>query len=312
MIGRSKVGSPNKTDKKEQKDAHIDHMLRQAFKDDIPPDVKNAMQRQLDRFRIRMEQATAERTRAERKAFRAIFHSREVQWIRFLFKKEILIVASLLMIVLGGFIQSSGSSNKLTENLSVLGTAVVVSNQLNRSQSMECSIQMAGKNQKPLLYSIQWLSPNMSKIQVRESENTLVKTIWLTEEYMVVADHLKDSLNKERYSEPLGDPILQPILGYLTPTELVERIYGEWQLIQYQQREGCGQGIYTVALINESGTLEVTIDLCTYLPVTIQKTLPEEERGEEALIMDVRYRWNVPLSQELLSPPATKESQKVF
>lgn len=311
MNERKRSGIPKGQGREKTQGVPIDHLLQQTFKDDIPPDVERALKRQLELFRTRMERTATERTWADRKALRAVFRFRDIQWIHFLFKKEILIFVSLVMIVLGGFIQSSGTSNKLSENLSVLGTSLVASSQMSRSHSMECSIQMLRENQKPLLYSIQWLSPDRSKIQVKENENTLLKTIWFMEGYMVVADHEKDTLNKQRLSEPLSDPILQPILGYLTPTVLVERIFGEWQLLQYQQQEECRQGIYTVSLADERETLEVTIDLCSYLPVTIQKTLPAEENGEKTLILDIHYRWDVPLSLETMSPPPMKESQKV-
>ncbi|MGB6340237.1 MAG: hypothetical protein WBF32_10720, partial [Candidatus Aminicenantaceae bacterium] len=191
----------------------------------------------------------------------------------------------------------------------VLGTSVVVSSQMSRSQSMECSIQMSRENEKPLKYSIQWLSPNLSKIKVEESDNTPLKTIWLSEEDIVIADHVNDTLRKEKHLAQFNDPVLRPIVGYLAPKELVERMYEEWQLIQYQKEE-CGQGIFTVALPNERAILEVTVDLCTYLPVTIKKILSADERDEETLIFAVRYTWNIPLSPELFSPQPIKESQK--
>jgi hypothetical protein len=309
MSQRNRNNSPNGPDNGKAKDTHIDHLLKQTFKDDLPPDAENAMKKQLVRFRTKMDQADTDRTRAESKAFRGISYLRVIRWVHFLFKKEVFVVVSLLMIVLGGFIQSSGSSNKLAENLSVLGTSVVVSSQMSRSQSMECSIQMSRENEKPLKYSIQWLSPNLSKIQVEESDNTPLKTIWLSEEDIVIADHVNDTLRKERHLAHFSDPMLQPIVGYLAPKELVERMYGEWQLIQYQKEE-YGLGIFTVALPNERAILEVTVDLCTYLPVAIKKILSAEERDEETLVFEVRYTWNIRLSPELLSPQPIKESQK--
>ena len=308
MSQQNRNDSPNEPENRKAKDTHIDHLLQQIFTDDLPPDAKNAMKRQLDRFRTKMDQAQTDRIRAESRPSRGLSYLKGIWWIHFLLKKEVFVVVSLLMIVLGGFIQSSGSSNKLAENLSVLGTSVVVSNQMSRSQSMECSIQMTRENEKPLKYSIQWLSPNLSKIQVEESDNTPLKTIWLSEEDIVIVDHVADTLRKERHLAQFSDPMLQPIVGYLAPKELVERMYGEWQLIQYQKEE-CGLGIFTVALPNERAILKVTVDLCTYLPVTIKKILSAEERDKETLVFEVRYTWNLPLSPELLSPQPIKESQ---
>lgn len=310
MSQRNRNNSPNGPDNRKAKDTHIDHLLRQTFKDDLPSYAENAMKKQLVRFRTKMDQAETDRTRAESRAFRGISYLKGIRWAHFLLKKEVFVVVSLLMIVLGGFIQSSGSSNKLAENLSVLGTSVVVSSQMSRSQSMMCSIQMSRENEKPLKYSIQWLSPYLSKIQVEESDNTPLKTIWLSEEDIIIADHVNDTLRKERHLAQFSDPMLQPIVGYLAPTDLAELMYGEWQLKKYQQQEECRQGVFTVALPNERAILEVIVDLCTYLPVSIKKILPAEERGEETLVFDVRYTWNIPLSPELLSPQPIKESQK--
>jgi hypothetical protein len=309
MSQRNRVNSPNGPDNGKTKDTHIDRLLQQTFKDDLPPDAENAMKRQLDRFRTKMEQAETDGIRAESKGSRGISYLKSIRWAHFLLKKEVFIVVSLLMIVLGGFIQSSGSSNKLAENLSVLGTSVVVSNQMSRSQSMECSILMSRENQKPLKCSIQWLAPNLSKIRVEESDNTPLKTIWLSEEDIVIVDHVVDTLHKERHLAQFSDPMIQPIVGYLAPKELVERMYGEWQLIQYQKEE-CGMGIFTVALPNERAVLKVTVDLCTYLPVTIKKILSAEEHDEETLVFEIRYTWNIRLSPELLSLQPIKESQK--
>jgi hypothetical protein len=285
MSERTRDNSPNGPNKAQPKAKHIDHLLQQTFKDDMPSDVEMAMKKQLDRFRHKMERASTRKTGSDRRIFRGIFNPGGIRWANFLFRKEGLVVVSLLMIVLGGFIQSSGLSNQLTENLSVLGTSVVVSNQINRSHSMECSIQMPRDSQEPLHYSIQWLSPSLSKIQVKESDNEPLKTLWLSEEDIIVADHVNGRMHKER-------------------------MYGEWTLEQYHQQADCRQGIFKVSLPDESALLKVTVDFCTYLPVTIKKFLVSEEQKEGKEIMNVEFTWNVPLSPEHLIPNPIKENQK--
>jgi hypothetical protein len=310
MSERTRDNSPNGPNKAQPKAKHIDHLLQQTFKDDMPSDVEMAMKKQLDRFRHKMERASTRKTGSDRRIFRGIFNPGGIRWANFLFRKEGLVVVSLLMIVLGGFIQSSGLSNQLTENLSVLGTSVVVSNQINRSHSMECSIQMPRDSQEPLHYSIQWLSPSLSKIQVKESDNEPLKTLWLSEEDIIVADHVNGRMHKERRPAQFDDPMIQPIIRYLTPTGLAERMYGEWTLEQYHQQADCRQGIFKVSLPDESALLKVTVDFCTYLPVTIKKFLVSEEQKEGKEIMNVEFTWNVPLSPEHLIPNPIKENQK--
>jgi hypothetical protein len=306
----SRVPSPNRLIKGQAKDTHIDNLLQQTLRDDLPLDAEIVMKKQLERFQAKMEQVETDSTREDSKATKGISHLRGVRWINFLLRKEALVVVSLLMIVLGSFIHSSGSSNKLAENLSVLGTSVVVPSQMSRSHSMECSIQVYGKNEKQLKYSIQWISSNLSKIQVADSDNTLLETIWLSEEDIVIADHVSDTIRKEKRPAQLSNPLIRPIIGYLTPAELVERMFGEWKLEQYQQNVECRLGIFRVALPNERAILKLAVDLRTYLPVTIKKFLPAEELGEDTLILDLQYRWNIPLSRELVSPQLIKENQK--
>jgi hypothetical protein len=310
MSEQNRNRSPKGADNRKTKDAHIDNLLQQALKDDLPVDAEIVMKKHLERFRLEMEQAETDSAQEDSAISRGVFILKGIRWANFLFKKESLVVVSLLMIVLGGFIQSSGSPNRLTENLSVLGTSVVVPSQMSQSLSMECSIRVSRENEKSLKYSIQWASPNLSKIQVTDSDKTLLKTIWLSEEDIIFTDHVSDTIHKEKRPAHLNDPLLRPIIGYLDPTDLVERLYGEWRLEQYKQQVECRQGTFQVRLPNERSILEVTVDLCTYLPVTLKKILVSEEHSEGQLIMNIRYTWNVPLSREQFYPKPIKESQK--
>ncbi len=309
MTQKNNIDSSKETDNNKTKNTNLDHLLLETFKDDMPAEVERAMKKQLDQFRQKMEQTAAQKTGADRKMFRGAAKLKDILWAHFLFRKEALLVVSLLMIVLGSFIQSSGFSNQLSENLSVLGTSVVVSDQMNRSHSMVCSIQMPQENAKPLHYSIQWLSPNMSKIQVKDYRDTLLKTLWFSEEDIVIADHMNDRVYRERYPAHLNDPMIQPIRGYLTPMELRERMSGEWKFKQTDQKGERGLETFTVLLPDEKALLEVVVDLHTYLPVSIKKILPAEEQGQKKIVMHVQYTWNVPLSPENLSTKPINESQ---
>jgi hypothetical protein len=175
---------------------------------------------------------------------------------------------------------------------------------------MECSIQALGENDEALEYTIQWVSPDLSKILISDSDRTLLKTIWLSEENLVIADHVSDTTREERRPALHSVPLIQPAIGYLDPTVLAEQMYGEWKLELYQQHTECRQGIFKVTLPDERAILEVTVDLCTYLPITIRKLLISEDHGEGKVIMSVQFSWNSQLSPESLSPKPIKESQK--
>ncbi len=302
MSKRNRVDPPNRPLKGKQKDIPLDDLLKQTFKDDLPPDVEGSMKKQLNEMRMKMEQVTQEKSRTDHKGFHTLAQFRGIQWGQFFLKKEVLIAASLLMIVLGGFLQSSGFSNSLKKNLSILGTSVAVSSQINQAQSMVCSIQMSEETENPLRYSIEWLSPNLSKIKVSDDDHKPLKTIWIAEEEIVIADHIKNTLHTEKHPPQLMDPLIQPIIGYLSPAELKEEMFGVWQLKNYEQRDECQWGTFTVSLPEENAILEVTVDLCTYLPINIKKIHPTKERVGGELIMNVQYSWNGPISEEILSP----------
>lgn len=309
MRKRSRVNSPNGPKKGQLKDTHLDSLLQQTLKDDLPKDTEGVMKRQLERFRKKMEQAETLDTQARSRKFFGISHLKNVRWINSLFTKEVLVIVSLLMVVLGSVIHSSGSPNRLVENLSILGTSVVVPSQMSRSQSMECAIRVYDDQENPLEYSIQWVSPNLSKIQVADSDTGLLKTVWLAEEDIVITDHVSGSTRRERRPAHLRDPLIRSISGYIDPAELAQQMYGEWKLEQYEQQRECGRGVFMVALPDERSMLEVTIDLCSYLPITIKKFPASGKHGEENVTISVQYTWNVQISPEQLSPKPIKENQ---
>jgi hypothetical protein len=166
---------------------------------------------------------------------------------------------------------------------------------------------MPRENQESLQYSIQWLSPNLSKVRIRDSESTLLKTVWISEEEITIADHVNDKAYKGRSPVQVDDPMIQPIAGYLTPTELVEQMYGQWKFQKTEQTGECDQGISTFSLTNERAQLEVKIDLCTFLPVSIEKMLSDEGQAEKKPIMSVQCKWNISISPEDLLPKPIQE-----
>lgn len=309
MSKRNRADFSNKLNYEKPNGPPIDDLISQAFKDDLPADAENAMRRQLNEMRRKMEQLTKDKSRTDRMRILPFSQFRGTQWVQLLLKKEVLIAASLLMIVFGGFLQSSGYSNSLKKSLSILGTSVAVSSQINQVQSMVCSIQMPEETENPLSYSIQWLSPNLSRIKVSGPNHEPLKTIWISEDTIVIADHLQKTLRKEKIPLQHIDPMLQPIAGYLSPAGLTEQMTGAWQLKGYEQKDGCQWGTFTVSMPEENAILETTVDLCTYLPASIKKIHPSKESADGEVILTVHYSWNEPISSEVLCPNISKESQ---
>ncbi|MFB0566940.1 MAG: hypothetical protein ACETWK_14840 [Candidatus Aminicenantaceae bacterium] len=299
--------------KKNSPDFDIDELLKKALKEDLPPEVEIGMKRQLHKFRKKIERPEPERSTRTVMFLRQFFHGPRWQSMRWIFRKDVLASTSVLLVALGGFLHISGSHNSLTENISLLGTSVLVYDQVSHTESMECSVEIPEEKDTFLKYSIQWLSPNLTRVQVKKSDETVFKTMWLSEEEIAIEDHIKDTVRKSKSVSRILDLQFKPVIELLSPHEMVEQLYGQWQLKYYERRAECELGIFIVTIPEEKAFLEITVDLCTYLPVNIKKFLLEstEAGGESKMLMKAEFRWNIPLLPQLMYPQSTKENQCV-
>lgn len=291
----------------------IDDLLKETLKDDLPPESENRMKKQLALFRKKVEQPEVRHERETGGFLDRLFQGGGIQRVQWVFIRSVLACVSITMVVLGGVLQISGSHNSLTENISTLGTSISVSDQLNHTRSMECSVLVPVENDDPLKYSIQWLSPNKTRVQIIKQDKTIIKTIWLSEEEITIADHIKNTLHKGKNIEHMNDSHILPVKGFLSPFDLVERMGGNWLLKQYTKEGECEWGTFTVSMPEEKALLEMTVDLCTYLPVSIKKFLPDpsQEGREGKILMTIHFRWNTPIPSQLTFPKGSKESQCV-
>jgi len=288
----------------------IDDLLKQTLKDDLPPELENRMKKQLTLFREKMEQPQQQRREETTRALRRLFQGERLKWMQWMFKKQFLAPASIIMVVLGAVLQISGPRSVLAESISLLKTSVIVSNRVSHAGSMECSMQVPAENGQHLKYSIQWLSPNLTRVQVKKQNQDIIKTMWISEEEITIVDHATNTLHNVEEFMQIDDPELQHTLGLLSPLDLVERMDGKWRLKQYEQHGDCEWGIFTVAIAEEKTFLELTVDLCTFLPTNFKKFLadPKKESGEGKILMNVNFRWNTSIPPQLMLPKITKGS----
>lgn len=286
----------------------IDDLLKQTLKDDLPPELESRMKKQLILFREKMERSEQQRRKETNGILWRLFHGEGLKWMRWMLKKQVLAPASIIMVVLGAVLQITGPSSVLAESISLLKTSVIVSDRVSHAESMECSMQIPGENEKDLNYSIQWLSPNLTRVQVKNQN--IIKTIWISEEQITIADHATNILRKVEKVGQIDDPEFQHALDLLSPHALVEQMEGKWRLKQYVQHGDCESGTFTVAIPEEKTLLELTVDLCTFLPTNFKKFLadPKKESGEGKILMNVNFKWNTPIPPKLMLPKITKGS----
>ncbi len=289
----------------------IDDLLKQTLKDGLPPELESRMKKQLKLFREKMEQPQQQRREETNGALRRLFHGEGLTWVKWMFKKQVLAPASIIMVVLGAVLQITGPRSVLAESISLLKTSVIVSDRVSNAGSMECSMQVPAENEQHFKYSIQWLSPNLTRVQVKKQNQDIIKTMWISEEEITIADHATNILGKVENVNQIDDPEFKHALGLLSPLDLVERMDGKWRLKQYEQHGDCEWGIFTVAIPEEKTLLELTVDLCTFLPTNFKKLLADakKESGEGKILMNVNFKWNTSIPPQLMLPKITKGSR---
>lgn len=288
----------------------IDDLLKQTLKDDLPPELESRMKKQLKLFREKMERSEQKRRKGTNGILWRIFHGEGLKWMRWMLKKQVLAPASIIMVVLGAILQITGPSSVLAESISLLKTSVIVSDRVSHARSMECSIQVLAENEQHLKYSIQWLYPNLTRVQVKKQNQNIIKTMWISEEEITIVDHEANIMRKVKNVNQIDDPEFQPVMDLLSPLNLVERMEGKWRLKHYKQHGDCEWGTFNVAIPEQKTLLELTVDLCTFLPTGFKKFLedPREESGEGKILMNVNFKWNKSIPPQLMVPKITKEN----
>lgn len=296
--------------KEDSEKFEIDDLLKQTLKDDLPPELESSMKKQLILFRKKIEKPEQQRREETNGALRRLFQWGGLKWMRWMLKKQVLAPASIIMVVLGAVLQITGPSSVLAESISLLKTSVIVSDRVSHAGSMECSMEVPAENEQYYEYFIQWLSPNLTRVQVKKPNQDIIKTVWISDDKITIADHATNILRRAEKVGQIDAPEFQHALGLLSPHGLVEQMEGKWQLKQYKQHGDCEWGTFTVAIPEEKTILELTVDLCTFLPTSLKKFLadPKKENGEGKILMNVNFRWNKSIPPQLMLPKITTRS----
>jgi hypothetical protein len=282
----------------------IDDLLKQTLKDDLPPELESRMMKQLKFFPEKMEQSEQQRRKETNGSLVRIFKGEGLRWMRWMFKKQVLAPASIIMVVWGGVLQISNPRSVLAESISVLKTSVIVSDRVSHADSMECSMKVPVENAQHHEYSIQWLSPDLTRVEVKKPSQDIIKTMWISEEEITIAVHVTNTMRKVEGVDQIDDPEFKHALGFLSPLDLVKRMDGKWRLKQYEQHGDCEWGTFTVAIPEEEMLLELTVDLCTFLPTNFKIFLedPKKERGDGKFLINVNFKWNTSIPTQLMLP----------
>ena len=255
----------------------LDDLLKQVLKDDLPGETEAAMKRRLNSFREKMESAEQQSMRGTDGIWARLFKGLEPTVRRMLLKQVLPALASILLIVMGSLMQMNNGQNVLAESVTVWNASIHTVNQILYNPTMSCSVDTLTGEKKGTIYRIEWLDADHSRVQVHGRVKT-VKGI-----------------------ENIDDPVFRLVLHLLSPTELVKLLDGKWMLKEYSQESECKLGTFDVINPGEKIHVEITTDLCTCLPVSMQMSIPSSSKkeGNEDILLNIRFKWNPPVSPRL-------------
>jgi hypothetical protein len=286
-------------------DAELESLLKQVFRDDLPAEVEAGMSRRLLDLRRTMGQPAGQASSGARSGREESRLPAAWQWPRWAFRKEVLVFSSVIMMVIGCIAHLGGYQNVLAHSISHVKVILAMSGQLRRATSMDCSMLWPGKEGKPLQYRVRWAQSGRTRVDVAVAGRT-EKTFWTADGSATIADYADGSLSTLAGVDQVRDPLLQPVLAFISPAVLARHLEERCQLRQVTQQDTLASALLFVGHEGRDA-IEVTVDGKTYLPATFKKPLPDvAPAGRQSVrVMEARFVWNQPVAPELLVPGIT-------
>ena len=226
---------------------------------------------------------------SNKKAPRSFFQS----WVLGAFRKEVLIFASAVVLILSSVMHFGENQSALANSMSRLKVIIDVSSRLNRTASMDCSVLKSEAGGEKSSYRVRWNASGITRVD-RKSTDGMQQTLWISNTTVP------------------PDPVWQPAMEFLTPTILARHVEGAYGLMQAGQRDAPEPYEFLLVGRENQQVIEIAIDQRTYLPTTLRKYLPDSRTGEARnCVLEVRFLWNRPVPEQLLIPQLAAGNQKL-
>lgn len=280
----------------EDKNQHIDDLIKYHLHDDLPPDVEIKMQERIKNWQSQKSKS--------RRQIRRLFQGEAA---RLIFRKEVLAMAAMILVMIGGFLQIRGSSNALSSSLSLIGTSVNMSGQIRSSTNMECKILASKDGRNTFFYLIEWTAPGLTRVQAEPVDRSEQKILWISGDGIYITDQEQNTIQQIDNVAQINDPLFLPIIELISPQELADKLYSDWQLIPGSAQNQQHSGKILAADLEQNTALDIYIGPATFLPTRIVKTLNEPElKNKEINHLDIRFKWNKIVPRQKLQPEFKK------
>ncbi len=268
----------------------LDELLKQALKDDLPPEAEAKMNWQFLNLK-----RTLGRSESLAEADEWPWHG--------LFRKEILAVASAVMLILGVVMHLSGSQSALAHSIEQLKVIITISVSLNRAVYMDCTVIKPEAGGKNISYRVRWhANGGDSRVDMASSEGA--QTIWVSDKTISFAGSDGLSMRSMPIETIAPGPVWEPAMEFRTPALLAKHMEERYGLMQTSGRTGAGSGEFLITGREGRQAVEITIDARTYLPKVLKKYALDagKTNGDRVCLMEVRFHWNQPIPGELFVP----------
>ncbi|MBN1225092.1 MAG: hypothetical protein JXB23_17720 [Candidatus Aminicenantes bacterium] len=295
--------------KKDDRGNHeTDALLKNVLADDLPLEAEKRMKERLLEFR----EAEAGAGRLPGRTFQGIwnhvFRPRLRPRILWMPRKAILAFSSILMIAFGGFLHISSRGSALADTFSLLNASISVSDRLQQTESMFCTARVSMDRGINVTYLIRWLASGASRLDVRRGGD-IEKTLWITGTEIIIADNIENTSKSLESLDQIESSLFDPIIEFLSPERLSEVLYYNWKPRRAVRTDE--DGIEKFFFENDKGktVLEMTVDLKTYLPMRITKSVIDSGSPvvPGKIIMEVDFEWNQPIPPQYLDPAFRRE-----
>jgi hypothetical protein len=270
----------------EKREYGVDQLLRQVMADDLPEDLKAEMRTQIRDFKPAPKNNN----------------------------RLLLAAASLVLVVLGGYLQITGSRSPLADSLATLQTAMSFSIEVERTSSMVCEVQLRRLGGDTLHYDIFWAPPQKTRIDVKAKDGKKLQTLWIVDDFAWVLDHGQSSVTRRITVQELENSLFQPVMGLSTPQRIAARMDGRWQLQTFRRQGNCDVGNYRIIHPQDQQDIQLTVDVCTFLPERILLSVPVTGPfgRMDHIHMSVRFAWNGTFPPSLFQIPGSTEGGGVL
>ncbi|MBN1272445.1 MAG: hypothetical protein JXB26_09250 [Candidatus Aminicenantes bacterium] len=281
---------------KREQNTRMDDFIKKVLCDDLPQETERRMKNRLDLFKEKIGSAG----RTSKTIQKNLWSIGSQEWLRRAFRKELLVFSSLIMIFAGGFFHISGRKNAVAETLSMLNTSFSVLDRIREAHSMECRLHVSAGDETCLDYTIRWLTPGKTRVDVTKGE-TAIKTLWTEGGGFVVADHIHKDIRRYSSLERIEDSLFGPAWDFFSPEQLADAVYKRWKPLNCQDKDHRKTFIF----VNGNVVLELTVDGNSYQPLRMKilASGPTEDVDVRYRILEAQFFWNIQVSPKIFKTP---------